>query len=98
MSAGKHIWSATWRAGLGALLLVWFAVALVKQARKALQSSDPFYNAVCLGTITGIVGVSVHSIFDFGLHITINALVFVAMLAILSLEAIKMKHSRTLTG
>jgi len=80
---------------IGAVLLVWFGITLVKQARKALQSRDPFYNAVCLGTIIGIVGVSVHSIFDFGLHITINALIFVALLAILSLEAINTKHLNT---
>lgn len=74
---------------IGAALLAWFVTSLFKQARKALLSSDPFYNAVCFGAIIGIVGVAVHSIFDFGLHNTLNAFVFVSLLAILSLGSIK---------
>jgi O-antigen ligase len=74
---------------IGAALLAWFATSLFKQARKAFLSSDPFYNAVCFGAIISIVGVAVHSIFDFGLHNTLNAFVFVSLLAILSLGSIK---------
>jgi O-antigen ligase len=76
---------------IGFGLLVWFATMLFKQTRKALASADPFYNAVCFGAIIGLAGVAVHSIFDFGLHITLNALVFVALLAILSLKPTKAK-------
>jgi O-antigen ligase len=70
----------------GAALLIWFAVALIREARQSVRTSEGFQRAVSLGAIIGLVGVSVHSIVDFGLHITINALVFVVLLAILSLK------------
>ncbi len=71
---------------LGAALLIWFAVALIREARQSVGISKGFQRAVSLGAIIGLVGVGVHSIVDFGLHITINALVFVVLLAILSLK------------
>jgi O-antigen ligase len=73
---------------LGAGLFVWFAVALVKQARQSVRSSEGFQRAATLGAIVGLAGVGVHSIVDFGLHITVNALVFIALLAIISLAPI----------
>jgi len=72
---------------LGAALLVWFAVALIKEARHSVKTSEGFQRAVSLGAIIGLVGVGVHSIVEFGLHITINALVFVVLVAILSLKS-----------
>lgn len=71
---------------VGAFLFVWFVVVLVRQARQSVNDSEGFQRAVVLGTIISVVGVGVHSIVDFGLHITVNALVFVALLAILSLK------------
>jgi O-antigen ligase len=72
---------------VGVGLLVWFAIVVVRQARKALSASDGFQRAVASGAIIGLVGVAVHSMVDFGLHITANALVFVALVAILGLKA-----------
>jgi putative inorganic carbon (HCO3(-)) transporter len=72
----------------GIALLIWFAIAVVRQARDALTATDGFQRAVASGAIIALVGVAVHSVVDFGLHITINALVFVALIAILSLKAI----------
>ena len=72
---------------LGLALFIWFAVALVRQARHSLNSTEGFQRAAATGAIIGLVGVGVHSIVDFGLHVTANALVFVALLAILSLKA-----------
>ena len=72
---------------LGAALLVWFAVALIREARRSVRTSEGFQRAVSLGAIIGLLGVGVHSIVDFGLHITINAVVFVVLAAILSLES-----------
>jgi hypothetical protein len=43
---------------------------------------------LAVGAIIGIVGVGVHSLVDFGLHITCNALVFVMLLALLSVNRI----------
>jgi O-antigen ligase len=72
---------------LGAVLLIWFAVALIREARQNVRVSEGFQRAVSLGAVIGLVGVGVHSIVDFGLHITINALVFVVLVAILSLKS-----------
>lgn len=82
---------------VGAGLFVWFIVALIRQARQSVSASMGLQRAVVLGTIISLVGVSVHSIVDFGLHITINALVFVVLLAILSLKTMdrESSHSRS---
>jgi O-antigen ligase len=77
---------------LGAGLFIWFAGALIKQARQSVNASEGFQRAVSLGAIIGVVGVGVHSIVDFGLHITINALVFVVLLAIVSLKIVPVKN------
>ena len=71
---------------IGVALLVWLAIVLVSQARKALNATDGFQRAVVSGALIALVGVAVHSIVDFGLHITANALVFVALLAIVSIN------------
>lgn len=74
---------------LGAMLFAWFAVVLIRQARRSIKASEGFQRAVGLGTIVSVVGVGVHCMFDFGLHITINALVLVTLLAILSLRTLE---------
>jgi O-antigen ligase len=71
---------------LGAALFSWFAVALIREARHSIQAGQGFQRAVSLGAIIGLVGVAVHSMVDFGLHITINALVCVVLVAMLSLK------------
>ncbi len=63
-------------------LVVWFAVVFLKRARQTLYSSDPYYRSACLGALIGLFGVAVHSFVDFGIHITINALVLFALIII----------------
>lgn len=60
----------------------WFGVAVFKKALPNLRSSNRFRRAACFGAVLGIIGVAVHSIFDFGLHLLANALVFVALIVI----------------
>ena len=72
---------------VGVALFVWFATVLVNQSRKTLNATDGLHRAAASGAIIALVGVAVHSMVDFGLHITANALVFVTLVAILSLEA-----------
>lgn len=72
---------------LGASLFVWFTIALIRQARQSVFTAEGFQRAVLFGAIISVVGAGVHSIVDFGLHITINALVFVVLLGIVSLKA-----------
>ncbi len=78
----------------GVALFIWFAIVVVSQVRKALSAPDGFQRAVASGAIIALVGVSVHSMVDFGLHITANALVFVALLAILSLKAMARRRGQ----
>ena len=74
---------------MGAAILIWFAIVLVKQTRRSIRASEGFQRAVSLGAIVGVVGIAVHSVVDFGLHVTVNALVLMALLAILSLESLE---------
>jgi len=71
---------------LSAFLFVWFVIAFVRQARDSIKATEGFQRAALLGAIIGIVGISVHSMVDFGLHITINALVFMVLVGIVSLN------------
>lgn len=68
---------------VGAVLAIWFIVVFLRQAReRLLRSSDSFRRAACFGALTGLFGVALHSLVDFGIHITINALVCVALIVI----------------
>lgn len=69
--------------GLVALVLAgWFIYLFVSRARQQLADLDPFRRAVALGAATGLFGVAVHSLVDFGLHLTGIALVAVALVAL----------------
>lgn len=83
---------------IGVAIGVWFAVALVRTAKRKLsklRSSDgaagsaQFARAATLGALAGILTVAVHSLVDFGLHITINALVFTVLIAIVCMSSPK---------
>ncbi len=67
---------------IGAALVAWFLVMLIASIRRRLRSMDAFRRAACFGAVVGLFGVAVHSFFDFGLHITINSLIFIALVVI----------------
>ena len=71
--------------GLG--LLIWFIVALARATGKILRSAAGLQRVFGIGAIVGLLGVGVHSLVDFGLHITANALVFVVLLALISISS-----------
>ena len=71
---------------IGITLGAWFVIALAKRSRECLQSLDSFRRAACLGAVAGIVGVAAHSFVDYGLHITVNALIFVALVVIATVD------------
>ena len=73
----------------GLALLAWFAMELVSQARASLRVNRGFQRAAIFGAVVSLIGVGVHSIVDFGLHITANALVLVTLLAILCLRPLQ---------
>jgi O-antigen ligase len=70
---------------IGLSIGIWFIVALIRLARRALRAADPPGRAVVLGAITGMLTVAIHSLVDFGLHITINAVVFTALIALVAI-------------
>jgi O-antigen ligase len=67
---------------IGVGLFGWFLVVFIRRARVRLRQTSGFVRASTMGALTGLFGVAVHSFVDFGLHITINALVCMALLAI----------------
>ena len=67
---------------VAAALVVWFAVVVFRRTKENVLSSNRFRRAICFGAAIGIAGVAIHSIFDFGLHVIINAFVFTTLLAI----------------
>jgi len=54
----------------------------LREATGALYAAQRAYRAACVGALTGLLGAAVHSFVDFGIHITINALVLFILIAI----------------
>lgn len=89
---------------IGLALGAWFVVVLIRMALRHLRTQDSFRRAACFGALAGLFGLAVHSLFDFGLHVTVNALIFVALVVIATLDchaegkdgesAVTTKHAR----
>jgi len=71
---------------VGFAIGVWFALMVYKRVRRNLRNREPFQRALCVGAVLGIAGVAVHSLVDFGLHMLVNALVFVALIMLATSE------------
>jgi O-antigen ligase len=69
---------------IGLALGGWFAVAVFKRTRRNFKSPDRFRRAVTFAATLGIAGVAVHSVVDFGLHMIVNALIFTALIVIVT--------------
>jgi O-antigen ligase len=65
---------------IGFAIGVWFAVVVIREARRNLFVDG--VNYLRLGAILGIIGVAAHSLVDFGLHILINAIIFLSLIMI----------------
>jgi O-antigen ligase len=62
---------------LGGLCWLLFIAVLVYSALKNLSAhQDPFIRAVQLGALVGCIGLLIHGLVDFNLHIPANALLF----------------------
>jgi O-antigen ligase len=72
-------------AGLfGALLLCWFVIELLRQLLRQMQCINQLRSqerALLIGGYVAVLGLAVHSLFDFNLQITANALLFLLVLA-----------------
>lgn len=71
----------------GVVIFAWFIISFVRRAVSGVMSTSGLRRAACAGSLVGIFGVAVHSLFDFGLHLTANALVVAALIAIVAFAA-----------
>ena len=67
---------------IGFAIGVWFVVVVVRNIRRSLFADRGFLRAARLGAVLGIAGVAAHGLVDFGLHIMVNAIVFVTLIMI----------------
>ena len=71
---------------IGFALGVWFIVSVVRSAQKNLWSNTGFVRAARFGALLGIAGVAVHTLFDFGLHLMSNAVVFLTLIMMVTAQ------------
>ena len=67
---------------IAAAIGIWFCAVLFKRSWTSFRSPNRVRRAASFGAALGIMGVGVHSLFDFGLHIIVNALIFITLVVI----------------
>jgi len=68
------------------LALGFVALLFYKAIQRAKTTKDDFRRAVALGSLSGCFAVLVHSFFDFTLHTTSNALLFLVLAAMATIN------------
>lgn len=71
---------------IGAALALTFVGFLFYKALVRAKSRDDFRRGVALASLSGCFGVMVHSFFDFTLHTTSNALLFLVLAAVATMN------------
>jgi O-antigen ligase len=71
---------------VGALLALSFVVLLFYKAISRAKTRDDFRRGVALASLSGCFAVLVHSFFDFTLHTTSNALLFLVLAALATMD------------
>jgi O-antigen ligase len=66
---------------IGVVLVLFFIIALFRMGFARRETEDPFRRGVATGALAGCFAVLVHSFFDFTLHTTANALLFLMLAA-----------------
>ncbi|MEP6741816.1 MAG: O-antigen ligase family protein [bacterium] len=80
---------------VGAALGLMFLVALFRMGFARRESRDDFRRGVATGALAGCFAVLVHSFFDFTLHTTSNALLFLMLAALATMNGrVEDVHSR----
>jgi len=67
---------------IGGILGLWFIVILFRRGFARRETHDQFRRGVVTGALAGCFAVLVHSFFDFTLHTTANALLFLTLAAL----------------
>ena len=67
----------------GAIIGISFLVLLGVIGRRAITVENRFRRAVAVGALAGLTGVLIHSVFDFVLHTTAVAFLFLLLVSIL---------------
>jgi O-antigen ligase len=71
---------------IGVGLAIFFIIALFRMGFARRETEDPFRRGVATGALAGCFAVLVHSFFDFTLHTTANALLFLMLATFASLN------------
>jgi len=71
---------------VGAALGLFFIVTLFRMGFARRESRDEFRSGVAVGALAGCFAVLVHSFFDFTLHTTSNALLFLVLTALATMN------------
>jgi O-antigen ligase len=69
---------------IGAMIALWFIVALFRAIARGVHSNDPLVAAIALGGGAGVFGLLIHSVFDFNLHLPSHAIVFLLLSMVIS--------------
>ncbi|MCA1816653.1 MAG: O-antigen ligase family protein [Acidobacteria bacterium] len=80
---------------VGGLLALVFLVAFLRGAFARVTSYDKFRRGVAVGALGGCAGILVHSFFDFPLHMTSTALLFLVFAALATLDSRVEEHAGT---
>ncbi len=83
---------------IGFVLLINFLGLYFINTRRALQTSQPMYQALALGSTVSIAGLLVHSFFDFNLQLPSHALLFLLHCALCSFIAAHQKQPISLAA
>jgi len=67
---------------IGLALFIWFLIMFGRLVRARLRAGELFSRAAALSALAGLLGVAVHSLVDFGLHIPVNALICITLVVI----------------
>ncbi len=71
---------------VGAVVALCFVIMLFRMGLSRMQSRDKFRRGVATGALAGCFAVLVHSFFDFTLHTTANALLFLILAALATMN------------